>query len=182
MQDRRHVAYLGISPLPTGSGITWLPGDPRGGLSAEAAGCKPGASRLRLLGMAAGPRSGWGSLAVWPAPRRVWEEEPVEDPMLRDLCTLKREGISANMASMESALSQVPAELTECSQGSSNGVYGICPALSSKVAGAPLMLATQLRCPAHHAETLYLSQLILRKSLQVKTRNSLCTGSSCGHC
>lgn len=58
---------------------------------------------------------------------------------------------------------QVPAELTECSQGSSNGVYGICPALSSKVAGAPLMLATQLRCPAHHAETLYLSQLILRK-------------------
>lgn len=98
--------HLGMSPLASASAVTWLPGDPHGCRSADVAGCRPGASLLRLLGMAAVLGRAWLARPL-PTPRRVcWEDKAVEDaePMLRDFCMLKRDGISANMASMESTL------------------------------------------------------------------------------
>ena len=53
-------AYLGISPLAPASGVTWLSAGAHGCRSAEVAGCKPGASLLRLLGIAAVPGRAWG--------------------------------------------------------------------------------------------------------------------------
>ena len=53
--------YLGISPLASVSGVTWLPGDPHGCLSADVVGCKHGASLLCLLGIAAVPGRAWGT-------------------------------------------------------------------------------------------------------------------------
>ena len=94
--------HLGISPSAPSAGTIWAPGGPHGCLSADVAGCRLGASLLCLLVVTAVPGRDSGPAAL----REVWEEEAEEDaePMLRDFCMLKRDGISANMASMESTL------------------------------------------------------------------------------
>ena len=53
--------YLGISLLPPASGVTWLPAGPHGCISADVAGCKPEASLLRLLWIAAVLGMAWGA-------------------------------------------------------------------------------------------------------------------------